>query len=509
MAQNFIDCDREQAFLMPPSLRDWLAEDHLAWFVIEAVGRLDLRAFYAAYRADGHGRAAYEPSMMVSLVLYAYSTDERSSRGIERRCRQDIAYRVITGNRVPDHATIARFIRRHQQSLNELFSSVLRLCARAGLVDSGVVAVDGTKLTASASSDSNVDYDRIAREIIAAAIATDEAEDEQHGDARGDELPPELQTEAGRREWLERELARERGEAEVDAAEEEEERPEPDDEFDPELIGPNGRRGWLREAHRQLEQQRWRAASPVPRSRAQRLRVAAHWLEDELAAECRGNRAYEELREHRRLHDKRRLGGPTKPYTPPPIPQGEVNLTDPDSRRMKGNRRYIQGYNAQAVVNEQQIVLAAEITTNAPDFGHLRPMIETALAELEQAGVTEKPTVVLADAQYWNEQHMDHLTAEHGIQVLIPPDSGKRDGERPGWTGGRYAFMRRVLASDVGKQLYRKRQESIEPVYGHTKHNRKIYRFNYRGRAAVRTEWRLTMLTHNLTKLHRHALAGA
>ena len=145
MPQNFIVCDREQAFLMPPSLRDWLPGDHLAWFVIEAVGRLDLAAFYSAYRADGYGRAAYEPSTMVSLVLYAYATNERSSRGIERHCRQDIAYRVITGNRVPDHATIARFIRRHQRSLGELFTSVLRLCARAGLVRSGVVAVDGTK----------------------------------------------------------------------------------------------------------------------------------------------------------------------------------------------------------------------------------------------------------------------------------------------------------------------------------------------------------------------------
>src|SRR5947209_9503243 len=132
MAQNFIDCDREQALLMPPSLRDWLAEDHLAWFVIDAVGRLDLAAFYAAYRADGHGRAAYEPSVMVSLVLYAYSTNERSSRGIERRCRQDIAYRVITGNQMPDHATMARFIKRHQQPLAELFTSVLPRCARAG-----------------------------------------------------------------------------------------------------------------------------------------------------------------------------------------------------------------------------------------------------------------------------------------------------------------------------------------------------------------------------------------
>ena len=235
----------------------------------------------------------------------------------------------------------------------------------------------------------------------------------------------------------------------------------------------------------------------------------ARFLEDELAAECRGNKAYEDLREHRRVHDKRKLGGPTKPYTPPEIPAGEVNVTDPDSRRMKGNRRYIQGYNAQAVVTEQQIVIAAEITTKPNDFAQLGPMIDTALNELDQAGVTVNPDVVVADAQYWNEQGMDHLTAEHGLQVLIPPDGGKREGERPGWSGGRYSFMRQALDTELGKQLYRKRQQSIEPVFGHTKHNRKIYRFNYRGRSLVRTEWRLAMLTHNLTKLHRHQLALA
>ena len=276
------------------------------------------------------------------------------------------------------------------------------------------------------------------------------------------------------------------------------------DGFDPERIGPKGRRAWLREAHRQLEQQRWLDAASIPRARDERLRLAARFLEDELAAECRGNQAYEALREQRRLHDARRLGGPTKAYTPPQIPQGEVNLTDPDSRRMKGNRRYIQGYNAQAVVNERQIVIAAEISTAAADFAHLRPMVETALRELEQAGVTGKPTVAVADAQYWNEQHMDDVTGQHGIQVLIPPDSGKRQGERPGWTGGRFSFMRRVLATDRGKELYAKRQRSIEPVYGHTKHNRQFQRFNHRGRQAVRTEWRLILMSHNLTKLHRH-----
>ena len=510
MPQNFIECDREQAFLMPPSLRDWLPADHLAWFVIESVDRLDLEAFFAAYRADGHGRAAYEPSMMVGLVLYAYSTNVRSSRAIERHCRQDIAYRVITGNRVPDHATIARFIVRHQQRLAELFTSILRLCAKAGLVRSGVVAVDGTKLSASANSDANVDYDRIAREIITEAIATDAAEDEQYGDARGDELPPELFTEAARREWLTRTLEHEQS-AE---AEDHEDAPVGNQNGDP-LTGfdadrilarTQGRQGWLRESHRQLEQERWETAGPIPRSRSERLRNAAWQFEENLAAELRGNKAYEASREQRR--GTRRLGGPPRPYSPPEIPQGEVNVTDPDSRRMKGNRRYIQGYNAQAVVNEQQIVIAAEVGTAAGDFSHLRPMIDAALGELEQVGEPDKPTVAVADAQYWNEQHMDDVTGQHGIQVLIPPDSGKRKGERPGWTGGRYSFMRRVLATDLGKQLYHKRQESIEPVYGHTKHNRRFDRFHRRGRLAVRTEWRLITMSHNLTKLHRHQLAS-
>ena len=207
------------------------------------------------------------------------------------------------------------------------------------------------------------------------------------------------------------------------------------------------------------------------------------------------------------MHDPKRLGGTPKAYVEPEIPEGEVNVTDPDSRRMKGNRRYIQGYNAQAVVNEQQIVIAAEITADAGDFSHLRPMLTAALLELENAGVEQRPDVVVADAQYWNEQHMDDVTAEHGIPVLIPPDSGKRTDERPGWTGGRYAFMRKVLQTDLGRETYRKRQTAIEPVFGHTKHNRKFTSFHRRGRAAVRTEWRLIMMTHNLTKLYRHQIA--
>src|SRR5205809_6394966 len=141
MAQNFLPCDRDQEFLLPPSPRDWLPEDHLAWFVIEAVEAFDLGPFYADYRADGHGRPAHDPQMMVALLLYAYARGERSSRRIERHLSEDVAYRVIASNQRPDHATIARFRRRHEAALAELFGAVLALCAEAGLAKPTLLAV--------------------------------------------------------------------------------------------------------------------------------------------------------------------------------------------------------------------------------------------------------------------------------------------------------------------------------------------------------------------------------
>ena len=186
MPQNFIESRREQGFLLPPDVRDWLPADHLAWFVIGAVEGMDLSGFDAAYRADGHGRAAYEPSVMVALVLYAFATNVRSSRGIECHCRQDVAYRVITGNLVPDHATIARFIDRHKRALAALFTEVLKLCDEAGLVESGVVSIDGTRIAGNASPEVNYTFEQIAMEIVERTVATDEADDEELGEARGD-----------------------------------------------------------------------------------------------------------------------------------------------------------------------------------------------------------------------------------------------------------------------------------------------------------------------------------
>ena len=219
MAMNFLACDREQPFLMPPDPRDWLPEDHLAWFVLASVEQMDLSAFYGSYRADGWGRAAFEPSMMVSLLLYAYARGERSSRGIERKCVEDVAYRVIAAQQKPDHATIARFRARHEDALAELFSSVLGLCKQAGLVKVGVIAIDGTKVHANASHHSNLDYEQLAKEILKEASEIDAAEDELYGDARGDELPEYLRTSEGRRAALaEAKQKLERDRAENDSA---------------------------------------------------------------------------------------------------------------------------------------------------------------------------------------------------------------------------------------------------------------------------------------------------
>jgi transposase len=511
MAQNFIECGREQGFLLPPDVREWLPADHLAWFLIDAVRDMDLAAFYGAYRADGHGRAAFEPSMMVTLVLYAYATKQRSSRAIESHCRQDVAYRVITGNVVPDHATIARFVVRHERALAELFGEVLRLCDRAGLVAPGLVAIDGTRLAGNASRGANREFEQIAREILAEHKATDEAEDEQFGEARGDELPEQLRTPEGRCEFF-REAKRKRQGQEPEIQEQDDE-PEPaaggEFEFDAERIVARvqGREGWLRDARRQLEQRRWQEPDAISRPRTDRLLLATERLEDDLDAERCGNEAYEQYRAGGRMKDGRRFGGPPKPYTPPEIPAGKVNVTDPDSKHIKANDTYVQGYNAQAVVDKGQIVLAAEITNSAVDWSQLDPMITATIAELERAGVNGRPETAIADTQYWNEEHMDEVTANKHVQVLIPPDSGTRETPRPGWTGGRYTWMRYVLASELGERLYRKRKQMIEPVFGHTKHNRGVTRFHRRGRTAVRTEWRLLMATHNLTKLHRHQIA--
>src|ERR687895_780305 len=294
MGQRFVACDREQSFWLPPR--------HLAWFVIDAVAEMDLEPFYGAYRVDGRSRPPYDPAMMVALLLYAYARGTRSSRQIERACEEDVAFRVLAAQRRPDHATLARFVERHQDAIAGLFGEVLTLCARSGLAKVGVIAVDGTKVQANASRNENLDYEQLAREILEEAKAVDAAEDELYGEARGDELPPEFET-------------------------------------------AQGRRGWLREAKQRLEAERAANPQPVPRSRPKRLKEAKRRLEEELFTEVRANRAYEAYRTRGRMKDGRRFGRPPDPYQPPATPDGRINVTDPDSRVVKGLRGFLQGYN--------------------------------------------------------------------------------------------------------------------------------------------------------------------
>jgi Transposase DDE domain len=414
---------------------------------------------------------------------------------------------------VPDHSTIAEFRKRHEAALSGLFGEVLYLCRESGLVSVGVIAVDGTKVHANASHFASLDYQQLARKILEEAARIDAEEDELYGEARGDELPEHLRRAEGRREAFreaKRRLAEEPAGSEQQAAEDSGESPEAPVSLD-EMVPAgraDGREKWQRAGRQLLDEHRVQEARPIPRSRSARLLEAERRMQEELSVERMANAAYERYRAKNRDTLGRRLGKSPKPYEPPEEPAGKINITDLDSRNVKTTRSWVQGYNAQAVVNENHIVIAAEVTTGTSDFGHLEPMIAAAERELEAIGITEKPRVALADAGYWHQAQMQDITAR-GIQVLVPPDASKRRDTRPGWNEGMYAFMRRVLSSEPGQQLYRRRQALVEPGFADLKFNRKADRFQRRGRSAASSEWRLLNATQNLLKLHRHQIALA
>jgi transposase len=338
MGQNFLSCDREQDFLMPPSLREWLPAGHLAWFMLDVVERLDLDAFRGVYRADGSGRPAHDPAMMVALLLYAYAVGERSSRRIERRCAEDVAFRVIAANRAPDHSTISRFRQRHAGRLADLFVQVLAMCAKAGMVRVGTVAVDGSKLAANAGLGANRTYPAIRAEverILAEAEQVDAAEEERFGQARGDELPAELADPVTRRERLER-------------------------------------------AKRELEAEQ---AGLVGEHEAMLERRAEH-------------------RERTGRNPPGRPPG-QGPGSEPPA-RAKRNITDPDSRIMHARGALVQAFNGQAIVGEGRVIIAADVTTSPNDSNQLLAMLAAAGENLEQVGHEQKIKCVLADGGYWN-----------------------------------------------------------------------------------------------------------
>jgi transposase len=482
VAKNFIPCDRNQPMLMPSDLRDWLPPDHLVWFVIDAVARIDLSAFYARYRDDGWGRAAYDPHMVVTLLLYAYAIGVRSAREIERRSLQDVAFRIITANHRMDHATICRFRTRYRGPLSELFVSVLGLCADAGVVHPTVVAIDGTKLAANASATRNLTRDQLedfARQVFDDAERIDAQEDELYGDKRGDEIPEHLVDQGARIEWLSQKLA-----------------------------------------------------------------------EQQAAAAARTKKSTRKAR---------------------------INTTDPDSAPQKTPQGYVQGYNGQLAVTEDQVIVAADVTADNGDVAQLEPMITQAQDNL-RATTQETIDTVVADAGYFSN---DNAVLDAGVRVLVAPVATKRlddavanrtppiaidpaaearwerafaaaqrRAERRADVMGAYA-LRQVTSAEAAaalgitkervrqlmsewrkfgylktarfpvppprpspadvmlerfaqpsaQQTYRLRARTVEPVIGQLKQARGLRRFLHRGREACGCEFRMMATGHNLRKL--------
>ena len=371
MAREFVGGERGQLYLMPPSLLEWLPEEHLVWTVLGAVDQMDLERFEEGYRLGGAGRAPYDPAMLVGAVMYAYARGNRSSRGIERACWEDVAFKVIAGMRTPDHSTIAEFRRRHEAEISELFDDVLGLCAEAGLVSVGVITIDGTKIKANASMDQNRSYREIVTQILREAEETDRREDELYGDARGDELPEQLRTPDGRKAALadaKRRLEERKGRALRRR------RPMVRWWWIRAGVGRGGRRGgrreWPRVARRELEEQRDREGRPIPRDREDRLFQALGRLEQNHRVELAANEVYEHWRATARDTKGRVLKGNSKPWVAPEPPDGVINLSDPDSRVMRTQGTPPrQAYNAQTAVNEKQIIFAAEITSTRPISG--------------------------------------------------------------------------------------------------------------------------------------------
>jgi transposase len=440
VAFNFVACDRDQELLLPPSLHEWLGEDHLAWFVLDAVDAIDLDAFYADYRGDGWGRAAFDPGMMVALLLYAYAVGERSSRQIERRCREDVAFRVICANRVPDHATVARFRVRHEQALAATFTQVLALCARAGLVSVGVVALDGSLISGNASPGATRTYAGIRAEvdaILGQAAQADAAEDAQFGDARGDELPAPL---ADRRSRLER----------------------------------------LRRCREELEREEAEAQA----AHAAKLAWRAEW-EAEHGRKLGGRKPT--------LPDPEALSKRKLNITDP----------DTRLMARRGGRS-VQGFNVQVVANSNQIVLAAEVTQSLNDGDQLEPMVDRARSELAHAGIDGPIEAVLADGGYWNSTQIARTRARQIEVLIPTKSRRRTTPRKYAPPRGDEARrIQAILDTPEGQARYRRRQQIVEPVFANIKYLRRIDRFQRRGLRACQAEWKLIASTHNLLKLWR------
>jgi transposase len=426
MAKTYRPYVPEQDLLLPPSLRDWLPEDHLAYFVSDVVDALNLSAITTVYEKEDRGYPPYHPVMMTKVLVYAYCVGVFSSRRIARRLLEDIPFRVLAAGNEPDFRTIADFRKTHLTALQGFFEQVLQMARDLGATRVGRVALDGTKVKANASKHKAMTYKRMGekqrqlraevKQLLAQAEAADAAEDTEYGvDRRGDELPAELQ----RRE-----------------------------------------------------------------SRLTRIREAKRVLEARAKAEAAA------------------AGEPSD--TAKPDPKAQYNFTDPQSRIMKGPDGFVQAYNAQVAVDEQQLIVGQAVTQQTNDKKQLLPMIT--IIE-EQSGAT--PTQLLADAGYCSDENMAAI-ADTTIDPYISTRKQKH-GERPGpcprgplpKTATRVDRMSRKLHTKAGAAVYAMRKAIVEPVIGQIKQARGFRQFLLRGIEKVQGEWSLVCTTHNILKLYR------
>lgn len=456
MSSSFLVPDRDQSFLIATSYRDQLGAGHRVWTVIDVVEGLDLTALYDRYSCDTPqgGRPAFDPAMMLTLLVFGYCEGKRSSRELEEACRRDVAYQAICGGMTPDHATIARFRVTIDDVLEDLFIQVLAACAQHGLVGVGRVALDGTKIAAAASKDSNVTAEYLVglrhdiTQILAATTET-AATEAATGPATG---PAATDTGTGDPDVIADDAA-----SNADAA-----------------AG-----GW----------------SVVRRERETVRKLAR--VDDTVGA-------VEAAAQRRAADEKKR--GRTKPGSP------KANLTDPQSRLQKTREGWIQGYNAQAVVSEHQVVVCAQLTAETTDSGMFSSLIDHTWANLETVGVTDRPQVVLADAGYWSKDNARIEKRLDGTVLLIAPTKSHHVGEKVpdgDLTAASDATLAKIdmqkrLAVVANRDLYRQRAWMIEGSFAHTKIHRRSRRFMRRGIVACAAEWQLINLAGNINKIHNH-----
>ena len=444
MKERFRDYEPDQGLILPPSLGDWLPKDHFVYFVLDVVEQLDLTAIYASYE-ERRGQPPYSPRMMVGVWLYAFARGIRSSRRVERALIEDLAFRVLSGNQQPDFWTLNQFRTRHIEALGDLFKQTIRMAQEAGLVKLGQVAFDGTKIEANASKHSAMSYDRM--------------------EAREQDLEAEI------KRYFE----------EADKIDKEEDRKYGD------------RRGDELPEHLNTMEKRLKA-----------IKQAKETLEQEARERARAE-------QDKRRQEAEDEGRPFNPRIDPdqakPDPKAQRNFTDPDSRIMRdSDKAFVQAYNGQLGVDvDSQIIVAADLTNQAADSRHLPSLIEQVI---ENTG--ETPDEVSADAGYFSEENLAKLDG-HNVEAFIPPDRVKHsDWKKQKPPIGRIPKdispadrMRRKLRTSRGRQRYKHRQCSVEPVFGQMKEGRGLRQFLHRGLAKVRPMWLFDCAVHNLLKIFR------